>query len=117
MSYVRASRMPAMSEAALQAAVLDLCRLRHLLVHHCRPARMPSGQWATPIQGDAGFPDLVIAGRRGLLLRELKSEHGQVEAGQAVWANRLEVARVDFAVWRPSDLASGRIATELGAIT
>lgn len=115
MSYVRAPR-PAMSEDSLQRAVLDLCKLRHLLVHHCRPARMQSGNWATPIQGDVGFPDLVIVGRRGLLLRELKSEHGLVKPGQAVWANRLEVAGVDFAVWRPSDLASGRIVTELGAI-
>lgn len=104
-----------MTEADLQRAVMDLCRLYRCLVHHCRPAQTGRG-WRTPIQGDAGFPDLVILGSRGLLLRELKTDRGGVSPGQAIWANRALVAGVDHGVWRPADLASGRIAAQIRGI-
>ena len=48
------------NEAALQNAVIELAKLYGWKVHHTRPAQMPSGKWATPIQGHAGFPDLVL---------------------------------------------------------
>lgn len=112
----RKSLVPAMLEDELQAQVMQICSLRGLLVHHCRAARLQSGRWATPIQGAAGFPDLVIAGRRGVLYRELKTATGRVSPGQANWHNRLLVAGADIGVWRPVDLRSGRINDELGAI-
>ena len=106
----------AMSEADLQQAVLDIAKYYRCLVHHCRPARTGSGTWATPIQGDAGFPDLVIAGARGLLIRELKSEKGQASPAQAGWMSLLARCGVDVATWRPSDLHTGRILTEIQAV-
>jgi hypothetical protein len=106
-----------MSEAQLQGAVMDLCRLRGALVHHCRPAWLPSGKFATPIQGTAGFVDLVILGAYGLLFRELKTERGQVSKAQAAWIGRLTMLGFDCQLWRPSDLASGRILAEIERIT
>lgn len=106
-----------MTEAQLQAAMLDIARLHRCLVHHCRPARQADGSWRTPIQGDAGFPDLVIVGEGGLLVRELKSEGGQASPMQASWMRLLTGARVDVATWRPSDLRSGRILAEIMGIS
>lgn len=107
--------MSGMSEADLQTAVLDLCRLRHVLVHHCRPSLTQSGRWATAIQGDGGFPDLVLAGTRGVLFRELKSAGGRLSPQQRAWLEQLDHAD-DVAVWRPEDLVSGRIQREIEAI-
>jgi hypothetical protein len=104
-----------MSESEFLVAVLELCRLRGVLAHHCRPARMVTG-WRTPISGDVGFPDLVIAGRRGVLLRELKTAVGRLSEPQCQWIDRLGDAGSDVDVWRPSDLASGRIDRELRAV-
>ena len=105
------------SEDQLLAAVLDICKYRRCLVHHCRPARTASGNWVTPIQGDAGFCDLVIAGDHGVLFRELKSQRGQPSPGQRGWLDTLVQAGADAALWRPSDLASGRVLAEIDAIS
>lgn len=105
-----------MTEDELLRAVLDLCRLRGVLAHHCRPARLADGTWRTPIQGDKGFPDLVIVGARGVLFRELKSQGGVFTGEQAQWFRRLTNAGQDVAAWRPSDMASGRIPREIEAI-
>lgn len=106
-----------MNEGHLLAAILDICKYRRCLVHHCRPARMASGNWVTPIQGDAGFADLVIAGEHGVLFRELKSEKGQLAPGQRSWLALLTGAGADAALWRPSDLTSGRVLAEIEAIS
>jgi len=103
-------------EAQLQRAVLDLCQYRHVLVHHCRPAMLQSGRIATPIQGNAGFVDLVIAGTAGVLWRELKSEDGRPSKAQAAWIALLNRSGADVAIWRPSDLTSGRIQREIEAV-
>ena len=103
-------------EAQLQRAVLELCQYRHVLVHHCRAAVLPSGRIATPIQGNAGFVDLVIAGPAGVLWRELKSEDGRLSKAQAEWIALLHRGGADVAVWRPSDLTSGRIQREIEAV-
>lgn len=103
-------------EAQLQRSVLDLCQYRHVLVHHCRAAVLPSGRIATPIQGNAGFVDLVIAGPRGVLWRELKSEVGRLSKDQSAWVAVLNRSGADVAIWRPSDLTSGRIQREIEAV-
>ncbi len=90
------------NEQAFTDAVIELARLRGLLVHHCRPARTAKG-WATPIQGDKGFTDLVIVGSRGVLFRELKTESGRVSPEQNEWIGRLARAGANVAVWRPTD--------------
>lgn len=105
-----------MKEIDLQRAVMDLCKLYRLRVHHCRPARMQSGRWATPIEGDKGFPDLCITGAGGTLFVELKSAKGVLSPDQVSWLNTLEASGQDVAVWRPVDLSSGKISRILAAL-
>jgi hypothetical protein len=63
-----------------------------------------------------GFPDLVLVGTGGLAFRELKSQAGTVRPEQREWGNALRASGHDWAVWRPSDLDSGRIRGELAAL-
>lgn len=94
------------TEAGFQAAVIDLARLRGWLVHHCRPARTGAG-WATPITGDPGFPDLVLARPPRLIFAELKSTKGRVSRDQERWVMRLDQCDgVEMHVLRPSDWAA-----------
>lgn len=108
-------RAPVVTETTLLNTVVDMCQVFGLLVHHCRPARTAQG-WRTPIQGDAGFPDLIIAGPGGTLYRELKDARGRLSPDQRLWLDRLQQAGANADLWRPSDLASGRIETELRAL-
>ena len=61
-----------MTEREFQRAVVELARLMGWRVHHTRPALTRAGEWRTPIQGDAGFPDLVLCRPPRLILAELK---------------------------------------------
>lgn len=100
---MKRTSLPAMSEDDLQRCILDATRVMGLYVHHCRPARMQSGRWATPIQGFKGFPDLVIVGPNGLLIRELKSARGVLSVEQSMWLDRLVSVGVNAGVWTPTD--------------
>ncbi len=103
---------PKMTEAQLQAGVLGECQRLGLRVHHnYRSDR------AGIREGGRGFPDLVIAGEHGVLFRELKTEDGRTSTDQDWWAWYLDHAGHDFAIWRPADLSSGRISTELRSIS
>lgn len=86
------------TEAEFQAAVIDLARLRGWLVMHTRPARTAKG-WATPIQGDKGYPDLTLARHKRVVFLELKSQKGRVSADQKHWLEELP----DANLFRPSD--------------
>lgn len=98
--------MTTLTEAQFQSRVMDLAHLHGLHVHHCRPARMASGKWATPISGNKGFVDLVIAGPGGVLFRELKTDRGKLSPDQTSWLHVLETAGADAGVWRPDDWPS-----------
>lgn len=63
-----------------------------------------------------GWPDLVIAGERGVLFRELKTEDGSTAAEQDMWLWLLHHAGLDAAVWRPADWHAGLIRRQLEAI-
>lgn len=91
-----------MTEGQLLRNVVDLCAWLGLRVHHCRPARTASG-WRTPIQGDVGFPDLVVAGEGGVVFAELKSRTGRLSAGQQVWRDVLLGSGQVWLLWQPSD--------------
>ena len=104
-----------MTEDDLLRAVLELCLYRNCHAHHSRPARTVNG-WRTAIQGNPGFPDLVIVGTRGVLWRELKAPRGRVTPEQARWIAQLQRAGADADIWRPCHLTSGRITAEIGAI-
>lgn len=99
-----------MTESQFQAQVVELARLRGWLVHHTRPALNRSGRWSTPITGDPGFPDLILARRGRVIIAELKSEQGRVSTAQRRWLTELELdtvtelgaeQTVEVFVWRP----------------
>ena len=92
-----------MSEAAFQRRVIETAKLYGWRTHHARPARTQRG-WRTPIEGHAGFPDLVFVRRGRLILAEVKSELGRLRLDQETWIQALRaVAGIEVYVWRPSD--------------
>jgi hypothetical protein len=114
---VKASAIP-MSEDKLLTNVLELAKTFNLRTAHFRPAQVRSGKWVTPVQGDGkGWPDLVIVGRGGPLLRELKAEGKYPTPEQKAWLAWLTAAGLDAGVWKPRDWHSGRIEQELRAIS
>ncbi len=96
------------SEAGFQRAVIDLAHLRGWMVAHFRPAQLGSGRWATPMQGDPGFPDIVAARAGRVIFAELKSEGGTMSAAQRAWEKNLlgdaprDGQTHEVYVWRPS---------------
>ena len=79
--------------------------------------------------GSTGDDDpiaVLVIGTRGrmyrifvgkwLMFRELKRQDGKLTRDQVTWLEALKAAGQDVDTWRPSDLLSGRIATELAAL-
>jgi hypothetical protein len=93
-----------MTEAELAGQVAELAGKHGLWWHHCLDSRH--------CEGPPGFPDLIIAGPRGTLIRELKTQSGPVHREQRIWLRIL-----DGKIWRPADLRSGLIENELKAIS
>jgi len=94
------------SEADFVRTVLDAAAVLGWRRIHFRPARTQHG-WRTPLQGDVGFPDLVLA-RPGapLLLVEVKTDTGRLTPAQEAWLATLRQARGHQAlVWRPAQWA------------
>ena len=75
--------------------VRSLCADLGLYAYHAADSRRSWG---------AGFPDLVIAGPRGILFREAKTENGALTRGQKLWGYRLAESGGDWQVWKPRDL-------------
>lgn len=90
----------------LQASVIKLCQLFGIAYYHTFDSRRSAKGW----------PDLAMVGKRGFITRELKTEKGKLTPEQERWGLMLRQAGQDWAVWRPADLASGRIQRELEAI-
>lgn len=97
-----------LSEAAFQDLVIEYAQLRGWRVHHTRSARTKRG-YRTPIQGDAGFPDLVLARNGYVHFAELKAEKGRTTRDQEAWIDELEAYAAsrthETHLWRPSDWA------------
>lgn len=72
------------SEADFQTTLLDYARLRGWMCTHFRPARTVKG-WATALQGDPGFPDLVLARDGVVLVAELKRHGKKASPAQLRW--------------------------------
>lgn len=104
-----------MSEDELLDNVLDLVGVLGYLVHHDRPAAGSRGEWSTAIQGDAGFPDLVLGHPQtgALFFVELKREGKNPTPDQGLWLETFAIRHPDDAlivqVWRPRDWLSGKI--------
>ena len=95
-----------MTERELLAAVVGLAMSVGLLVYHTHDSR----------RSDPGFPDLVLAGGRGVIFAELKTEHGELSAAQVTWKWRLIAGHCNWKLWRPRHLDSGLILRELKGI-
>ena len=81
--------------------VIAYAQLKKWLVSHQRPAMTFTG-YRTAIQGDQGFPDLVLARDSRVILAELKSEGGTLSPYQEKWQEELKNFN-EYYVWRPSD--------------
>lgn len=88
-----------LSENDFKRRVIDTAMLYGWRVCHFRPARTRRG-WATPIEGHAGMPDLVLAKGGRVLLVELKSDTGRVEPEQRKW---LDASGANGLLWAPRD--------------
>jgi hypothetical protein len=98
-----------MTEAELQAAVIELAHLRKWRTMHQRPGLTQSGHWRTAVEGTGkGWPDLVLC-RDRLVIAELKSAKGLLSVDQQDWLHALKLAGVECHVWKPADWTSGEI--------
>jgi hypothetical protein len=92
------------TEREFQRAVVELARLMGWRVHHTRPALTRRGRWLTPIQGDAGFPDLVLCRPPRLILAELKRVGARPTPQQQAWLDALaSCAGVECYLWTLAD--------------
>lgn len=99
------SALVVVTEAEFQTTLVKLIKVYGLRYHHQKIS----------FGSAAGWPDLTILGRR-IIFRELKRETGKLTPAQAQWGEWLTQAGQDWGLWRPSDLASGRVQRELEAI-
>jgi len=81
----------AMSEAELQAQVVQLAQASGWLVYHTYDSR----------KSPLGFPDLVLARGPHLIFAELKSARGRLTDEQAEWMAALRRTGQVAYVWRP----------------
>lgn len=89
-----------MTEDDLLSMVLDTAKMCGWRVVHYRPAKTAKG-WRTPLQGDKGCPDVILARDGVVLLAELKTEDGYATAEQRAWLRELGE---HGHLWRPRDI-------------
>lgn len=93
-------------EDDLLTAIVEWAGLRGWMIHHDRRSDLARQQ------GDAGFPDLVLARYPRVLFVELKSEREQLTREQMAWVLAIAGQKPDerlpghpeYFLWRPSDL-------------
>lgn len=96
--------LPRATEAECQTTIIEAARLVGWLVHHTRPART-GDRWSTPIAGDPGAPDLLLAHpRHGVWFVELKRRPNKVEPAQTRWLLTLGQHVRAAVVWVPEDM-------------
>lgn len=104
------------SERMFQDAVVTLAKYHGWMVFHPLTVQGSNGRWRTALQGDPGFPDLVLAHRdRGVIFAELKSAIGKVSDLQLEWIATLKAAGAEVYVWRPRDLKEVEATLSKGA--
>jgi G:T-mismatch repair DNA endonuclease (very short patch repair protein) len=90
----KTAQMAAVNEKELLQQVIDAASLLHLLAYHAHDSRRSA----------AGFPDVVIAGRTGVLYVELKTKHGRPTREQKTWLDALKTAGAEVWLVRPDGL-------------
>lgn len=103
-----------LTERQFMTRIIDRASARSWRLHHCRPARRSDGSWSTPIQGDAGFCDVVIAKAGFVVFAECKSERGRLTDAQGHWL--AELSGTDAADWLSGDLESVKTPAGLVAV-
>lgn len=111
-----------MTHAELVEAIAAECKRRRLRCQRTPDLAVVCQRCGTVVRrpvgaGPAGWVDLVILGRRSALFVEVKSEDGRRTVDQMACARDVATAGLRYRVWRPSDLAAGRITDELDRIT
>jgi hypothetical protein len=89
---------PPPRERDFQQRIVDLARLTGWHCVHYRAA-WQRGKWVTPLTGDSGAPDLILARRGVVILAELKTDQGRLTDPQRAW---LAALGTHGRVWRPS---------------
>ena len=91
-------------ESACQRTIVDAAKILGYRVHAERAAVSRRGRWATPIQGHAGFPDLVLVHGEGrvVVFAELKRAPSGPSPEQTAWREALTGAGAIYRlVWVP----------------
>jgi hypothetical protein len=97
--------MPRASEAQCVDTIIEAAQTTGWLAYHCRPAQTKSGRWSTALQGDPGFPDLVLCHpRHGLWFVEAKRRPNKVEPAQTRWLLTLGQHVRAAVVWVPEEM-------------
>jgi hypothetical protein len=97
------------SEAAFTTRVIETAQWYGWLAVHFRPARTEAG-WRTAMQGDKGFPDLVLSRAGVVLICELKVGKNRPTVQQQAWGTAIGS---QYRLWYPSD--QQEILAELSA--
>ena len=101
-----------MPERELQNNVIEMAERLGLLVYHTHDSR----------RSQPGFPDLVIAGKRGIVYAELKRQRGKLTDEQQAWRQAIEATAGrswtghEYHLWRPHDWLSGDVEDVLRRI-
>lgn len=85
----RKAAKPRIPEKAYQAQVIKIAKMLGWRVHHSRSVQLANGRYATPLQGHAGLPDLILAKDGRVVFIELKGTGGSVQDSQLSWATAL----------------------------
>lgn len=94
------------SESGFQRLVMDTAKLFGWRATHygrVRVVRRAGTAHFTPVVGDRGAPDLILARGGVVLLVELKRDGGRLGPGQAEWAAAIGA---QYRLWRPENWAA-----------
>lgn len=84
--------------------LIDLAKLRRYRIVHFRPAMTARGSWVTRMDGNPGFPDLVLLRPPRLIFAEVKRslKGRQATPEQQIWLAQLSaVPGVEVYLWTP----------------
>jgi hypothetical protein len=96
------------AEAEYLTEVYKLCDQYTVLYHHC-PGLHCTGK---------GLPDLILAGPRGVIFREVKTTWPEKPTPeQTTWLYTLRAAGISAKVWTESDLLAGNVEYEIRKIS
>ena len=104
-----------MNETDLKSIVINLAKRAGWMIHHDLPAMNRRGKWATHVEGNVGFPDLLLLSPHHgqVMVIELKAEKGKTTTSQDTWLDAFSqvswldafsLAGIENHVVRPSDL-------------